>query len=110
MTDEQLERRLRDWYRTEIPADETAPLAVRSRITRIPRTTAGSSRRFASRRGFTLLAAAVLVGVLAGSLGVGGFLRSRPAPPTAIWTATPRMIEDRALHTATLLPDGRGVG
>ena len=27
MTDDQLELRLRDWYRAEVPADETAPAA-----------------------------------------------------------------------------------
>ena len=64
MTDDQLELRLRDWYRAEIPADETAPTALRSRLVSIPRVSPLPRRRFASRRGVTLLAAAALVGVL----------------------------------------------
>ena len=109
MTDELLERRLRDWYRNEIPADHTAPPGLRSRVTTIPQRPATSSRRSASRRGITLLAAAALVGLLAGTAAVGAFLRQRPAPAvvSAVWAATGRMVEDRGLHTATLLPSGR---
>jgi hypothetical protein len=81
MTDVELERRLRDWYRTEIPAAETAPSGLRSRITTIPLASSASSRRFATRRGFTLLAAAALVGLLAGTAVIGGFLLQRPASP-----------------------------
>ena len=67
MTDVELEKRLRDWYRSEIPGDETAPPALRSRVSTIPRASAASSRRFAARRGFTLLAAAARVGLIAGT-------------------------------------------
>ncbi len=81
MTDVELERRLRDWYRREIPTDETAPPGLRSRVTTIPLASAASSRRFATRRGFTLLAAAAVVGLLAGTAMVGGFLLQDPAPP-----------------------------
>ena len=80
MTDVELERRLRDWYRNEIPADETAPPGLRSRVTTIPLASAASSRRFASRRGFTLLAAAAVVGLLAGTAVVGGFVLQNTAP------------------------------
>ena len=83
MTDVELEKRLRDWYRSEIPADETAPPGLRSRVSTIPLASAASSRRFATRRGFTLLAAAALVGLLAGSAVVGGFLLQDPAPQIA---------------------------
>ena len=62
MTDEQLEQRLRDWYRAEIPADETAPAGLRSGLAAIPRASSAPSRRLGSRRGFTLLAAAAMVG------------------------------------------------
>jgi hypothetical protein len=107
MTDDQLELRLRDWYRAEIPADETAPTALRATLTTIPRPLSVSSRRFASRRGITLLAAAALVGLLAGAAAVGGLLRP-PAPPIpAFWTATGSMPNSHVNHTATLLPDGR---
>ena len=80
MTDVELERRVRDWYRSEIPAAETAPPGLRSRVTTIPVASAAASRRFATRRGFTLLAAAALVGLLAGSAAVGGILLQGPAP------------------------------
>ena len=81
MTDEELERRLRNWYREDIPADETAPIALRARLEAIPRASPFPRRRSASRRGVTLLAAAALVGLLAGSAVVGGFLTTRPVPP-----------------------------
>jgi Tol biopolymer transport system component len=89
MTDEQLERRLRDWYRTEIPRDEAAPAALRSSLAAIPRASSSRGRRFGSRRGFTLLAAAALVGVISGTLAVGGILRERPAPSDHLLIASP---------------------
>ena len=78
MTDEQLEQRLRDWYRAEIPDREVAPVALRTALGAIPRESTLGGRRFGSRRGITLLAAAALVGLLAGSAVVGGF----PSPST----------------------------
>jgi hypothetical protein len=73
MTDEQLERRLRDWYRHEIPADETAPPGLRSRVTTVPKTSAASSRPI--WRSFNLNrvplaagAAAVIIVVIGGVL------------------------------------------
>ena len=83
MTDEELERRLRDWYRSKIPADDSAPPGLRSRVTTIPQASTASSGRFATRRGFALLAAAALVGLLAGTAMVGGFLLRDTAPPVS---------------------------
>jgi hypothetical protein len=37
MTDHELEQRLRDWYRAEIPTDEMAPAALHSSVATIPR-------------------------------------------------------------------------
>ena len=78
MTDEELERRLRDWYRDEIPDDVAAPAALRTMLAAIPRQPTALRPRFGSRRGVTLLAAAALVGLLAGTAVVGGFLPPRP--------------------------------
>lgn len=87
MTDEQLERRLRDWYRSEVPADQTAPIALRSRVAIIPRASA-SRRRYASRRGVTLLAAAALLttAIVGGSLIAGSDADDSPSvvDPSAI--------------------------
>ena len=107
MTDDQLELRLRDWYRAEIPADETAPPALRSRLTTIPR---ASSLLIAPLRlptRVTLLAAAALVGLLAGTAAIGAFLRP-PAPqsPGILDRHWPNDRRPFELHTATLLPDG----
>lgn len=78
MTDEELERRLRDWYRSDIPADEAAPADLRTTVAAIARPPTVLRPRFGSRRGVTLLAAAALVGLLAGTAVVGGFLPPRP--------------------------------
>jgi hypothetical protein len=73
MTDEQLERRLRDWYRNEIPADETAPPGLRSGVTTVPQTSAASSRPIwrsfnLNRVSLAAGAAAVIVVVIGGVL------------------------------------------
>jgi hypothetical protein len=102
MTDEQIERRLRDWYRGAIPADETAPPSLRSRVTTIPLASAGSSPRFAPRRGFILLAAAALVGSIVGTAVVGGYLRQQPGPPVGRIV----FVRDGDLFTAEV--DGSG--
>jgi Tol biopolymer transport system component len=51
-----------------------------------------SSPRLRSPRGFTLLAAAALVVVLAGSLAAGGILRDRPAPSDGLLSASPPLV------------------
>ena len=81
MTDDQLELRVRDWYRAEIPADETAPAGLRSSLVTIPQTSPGSRRWLAPRRRPTLLAAAALlaVAIVGGALAVGsGIVKSGP--------------------------------
>jgi WD40 repeat protein len=118
MTDDQLELRLRDWYRTEVPPDETAPTALRAMLTTIPHASARPHPRFASRRGVALLAAAALLtaAIVGGALLVGsGIVKLPSVPPSTgpsiapagVWTTTGRMISGHDSHTATLLLDGR---
>lgn len=97
MTDEELERRLRAWYRDEIAADEMAPTALRSKLATIPQASPASSRRSASRRGVTLLAAAALVGLVAGTAVVGGFLTPHPGP-----VVLPSQLPSAALPSSAL--------
>jgi Tol biopolymer transport system component len=104
MTDDQLELRLRDWYRAEIPADEMAPIALRSSLTGIASGSSGSrprfaprgvqsrvARRFSTMNLFSRLAAAVLIGVLA--VGAGFYLTRSERPvvshPNPTATASP---------------------
>ena len=89
MTDHELEQRLRDWYRAEIPPEEAAPAELRQSLVAIPRASSGRQRGFGSRRGYTLLAAAALVGVISGTLAFGGILREGPAPSDHLLIASP---------------------
>jgi Tol biopolymer transport system component len=107
MTDDQLELRLREWYRLEIADDEPAPPSLRSGLASIPQVSPLPRRGFARRRGFTLLAAAALVGVLAGgALLTGSGLVMLPSvppsvvPPTAPASANPSAELPSAAPTA----------
>jgi Tol biopolymer transport system component len=86
MTDHELEQRLRAWYQAEIPVDEAAPAALRSRLATIPQASPAPSRQLTSRRGFTLLAAAVLLAtaLIGGALLVGSGTPRLPSvlPPS----------------------------
>ena len=85
MTDDQLELRLRDWYRAEVPADETAPPALRASLTTIPRVSVLPRRSFASRRGLVLLAAALLAAAIAGGALIGsGVVKLPSVPPSTV--------------------------
>jgi WD40-like Beta Propeller Repeat len=89
MTDDQLELRLRDWYRAEIPPDEAAPTVLRASLTSIPRQSALPARRLASRRGVALLAAALLTAaIVGGALLVGSGIVTQPSVPPSIAPAT----------------------
>jgi hypothetical protein len=126
MTNNELEQRLRGWYRAEIRDDESAPAELRTRVATIPRARLFSDRPLWSRRNLTLLAAAaVTTAFIGGALAAGsGLLRltsvvpppspetspARTASPSVLaagWIAVGTMVEGRAGYTATLLPDGR---
>ena len=92
-----------DWYRTQVPTDETAPTALRARLTAISVGSALPQRRFAARRVVALLAAAALLtaAIVGGALLAGsGIIKLPSVPPSTgpsiapagVWTATGRMI------------------
>jgi hypothetical protein len=92
MTDDQLELRLKDWYRTEVPTDETAPTALRAMLATIPRSSALPGRRFAPRRGVALLAAAALLiaAIGGGALLVGsGIVKPPSVSPSTVPSTAP---------------------
>jgi hypothetical protein len=86
MTDDQLELRLRDWYRAEIPSDETAPASLRASLTAITSGSALSGRRFRSRRAVALLAAAALLtaAIVGGAVLVGSGIVKLPSVTSSI--------------------------
>ena len=102
MTDQELERRLRSWYQAEVPTDLAAPADLRSRVLAIPRPASQPWRGSARRRGFTLLAAAALTGIITGTALVGGVLSPKRdpsvVPPTqATSTAPPPDVQPTAV-------------
>jgi hypothetical protein len=123
MTDDELEQRLRAWYRAEIPADLAAPSDLRARLVAIPHARPAGWRRSDPRGGVTLLAAAALLttAIVGGVLVAGSSTVRPPALPTAVaspspqatadttatWIFTVSMTEGRSGHTATLLRDGK---
>jgi WD40 repeat protein len=79
MTDHELEQRLRDWYRAEIPTDEMAPAALHSSVATIPRDVRAPTDGIRLPRGFRLLAvAAILTAVSVGGVLLAGSTVERP--------------------------------
>ena len=85
MTDDELEQRLRAWYRTEVGEDDTAPLSLRRDVAAIPRPSSRPARRFGRRRGVTLLAAAAVL-LVGGAVAAGSGLLRLPSlvPPEPV--------------------------
>ena len=84
MTDHELEQRLRAFYRAEIPVEQAAPSALRSRIAAIPQVSPTPLRRVASRRGLRVLAlAAVLTTATIGGALLAGSGNVDPPPVVA---------------------------
>jgi hypothetical protein len=130
MTDQELEQRLRSWYRAQVGDDVHAPVALRMSVAAIPAQRAGRVPwSFHVTQLQLRLATAAVIGVLA----VGGsfylFQRGQsnvgtasPSPsgsavssqPAALPTSKPSPMPltgplgaGRQIHTATLLADGR---
>ena len=76
MTDEEMERRLRAWYRAEADNAEVAPGDLRTMVAAIPRSSPRPLGLLGGRRGLTVLAAAVVL-VVGGGLAAGGGLQLR---------------------------------
>lgn len=136
MTDQDLEQRLRAWYRADIDDRESAPLQLRDDLATLVRTGASSRWRLAAGWRFpslnrfaplALAATAIVVVILVGiglitrpSTNVGhqtplpsALVTPTPAARPASWRATGGMITARTNGTphtefiATLLLDGR---
>jgi hypothetical protein len=133
MTDQELEQRLRSWYREQISDAVRAPAVLRTSVAAIP---VEHRRRLGwpwgaptSRLSFRIATAAV-IGVLALGGGLYLFQRGQPevggASPTPRGTASPGVLRSsprpspetatsppgpigtgRQIHTATMLGDGR---
>jgi hypothetical protein len=115
-TDLDLERRLRAHFR-DVRATDAAPLALRADVLAIPRTAGATRTRLGRRRGLTLLAAMVALGIGAAGWAIlaGGRTpeNPRPSPPAfAIApspSSTPARSSDPALGPEPSgSPDGTG--
>ena len=82
MTDQELEARLRAFYRSEVGEGAAAPLALRRDVAAIPRAVPQRARWFGRGRGLTLLAAAALL-LVTGAIAAGSGLVRLPSvvPP-----------------------------
>jgi Tol biopolymer transport system component len=95
MTTPDLERRIRTWFADEIGEGESAPSSVYAFLGAIPQSMPRQQGLF-GRRAFILLAAALLVGLLAGAIAVGSgviklpsFILGPSLAPEASTDATP---------------------
>ena len=77
MTDDQLELRLRDWYRAEIPADERHRPPSEPRLNLDPQASRCHARRFDIAAVGSPACAAALLGCSLGALGSGGSASAR---------------------------------
>jgi len=131
MTDQELEQRLRNWYRAEIGEDEPAPVTLRTSVTTIPAREWRAIRlpwtNTTMRRSFRFAVAAFIAVIAVGGAlyalkpsqppvgGPGPTLGGSPTPAASAgarpgagsWTATGAMINGREGYLATRLLDGR---
>jgi Tol biopolymer transport system component len=90
MTDQDLEQRLRDWYRADIGDHESAPLQLRAELASLVQTAARSRRpltagwTFPSMHRFAPIALAATAAVVAVLIGIGLILRSPEVGPSPL--------------------------
>ena len=103
MTDDDLERRLQSWYQAEIGKREAAPLALYASLRQITDTAPAPAGAFTNRRGFLVLAAALLVLslLIGGTVAIGSRLLTLP------WAVdeTPRTVRALAWSRSSLDQD-----
>src|SRR6185503_4874631 len=108
MTTPDLERRIRTWFADEIGETEAAPSSVHAFLGAIPQSMPRQHGLF-GRRAIVLLAAALLVGLLAGAIAVGsGFfkLRSILPPPSPTVEASVQPAPSSSAEPSPALPLG----
>ena len=109
MTDQELERRLRAWYRAEIADDERAPTELRVSVAAAVHASSISASRLRDRLNLALVAAAAVAVLAVASLTLNRFAPSvgvRPTPtPTPTATQSPNHPPSPSPY-----PCGQGVG
>lgn len=110
MTDQELEQRLRAWYRAQVGENETAPLSLRRDVAAIPRTSSPRARWFGPGRGVILLAAATLL-LVGGAMAAGSGLAKLPslvppvpAPTNPVAVASPTTAPSAVPSAAVVQP------
>src|SRR5438046_3663934 len=82
MTDQELERRLRAWYRAEIADDERAPTELRVTVAAAVRASSIWASRLRARLNLALVAAAAVAVLAVASLTLSRFAPSVGVGPT----------------------------
>jgi hypothetical protein len=99
MTNDELEQRLRAWYRAEMGEREPAPPALYASLAAIPETMPAKVRSFGGRRGFLVLAASglLLTLLIGATIAIGSGLLP---PPWTVDEEAPALIDEQSLPAA----------
>jgi hypothetical protein len=109
MTDQELERRLRAWYRAEIDDDERAPTDLRISVAAAVHASSISASRFRGRLNLALAAAAAVAILAVASLTLNRFAPSVGVGPTSTPTSTATQTPSHP-PSPSPYPCGQGVG